>query len=153
MNNILLNVCVAAIITAVFKMLMPDGRNNRQIRLLISCYFIVSIINIFNDNSFFELNDYINIDTEYVDYSLVLKKQTADETANTLRERINQELNEESIFPEKIYIDVNILESSSISISKIRLVFKDIGAIEAERAVELTRKCTGYEIEVKLEEP
>ncbi len=153
MNDILLNISAAAIITAVFKMLVPDERHGKQINLLISCFFIVSVINIFKSNSdLIKLNDLFQIDTSYADYSVIVEKQTADETANALRARLYAELEKENISPEKIYIDINISESGSISISKIRLVFPDISTQEAERAVDITGECVGYEITVELEE-
>jgi len=70
---------------------------------------------------------------------------------NRIRKRKNK-LEKEKIYPEKIYIDINISENNSISISKIRLVFPDINSHSAERAVEITTECTGNEIEVVTEE-
>ncbi len=153
MNDSLLSICVAAIITSVFRMLVPDERAGKQIRLIISCFFIVTAVNLLNNfDSFDSVKEILETETNYNDYNVVYEKQTADETANALRKRIYSELEKEKIYPEKIYIDINISESNSISISKIRLVFTDKNSHAAERAVEITEECTGNEIEVVTEE-
>lgn len=154
MNEIFLNISITAIITAVFRLLVPDEHKGKQVRLLLSCFFIISVLNIFrNDVSIGKVEEIFSIDTSYKDYSVILEKQTADETANALREKIRAELNKENINPEKIYIDINISEKSSISFNEIRLVFNDISSDAAERAVRITEKCVGNEIRVSLEEP
>ena len=61
-------------------------------------------------------------------------------------------MEKEHIKPDKIYIDINISDKSSISISKIRLVFPDTDTPEAERAVEIAEIITGNEISIELEE-
>lgn len=153
MNNILLDISVTAIITAVFKLLVPEEQCGKQIKLLISCFFIVMVMNVLRDNSFLiDFESIINSETNYNDYSVTFERQTADETANQLRKQIKAHLSSENIFPQKIYIDINILEGNSISISEIRLVFDDITDEKAERAVRMTEECVGDEIKVTLEE-
>lgn len=153
MNSWLFSISAAAIITAIFKMLVPDDRMGKQVRLLISCFFIVTVINLFSDFTGFEsIKEILSLDKSYNDYSVIYEKQTADETANLLRKRIYNELEKENIHPEKIYIDINISENKSISISEIRLVFKDKNSKEAERAVEITEKLTQNEIKAVAEE-
>ena len=152
MNNILLNISITAIITAVFKLLVPEEKNSNQIKLLISCFFIVTVINIFKDCSAnIDFSNIINTDFQYNDYSVVFEKQTADEAANVLRSKIKEQLMLENIIPEKIYIDINISDNSSISISEIKLVFNEISAATAERAVEITENCVDNKIKVTLE--
>ena len=153
MNNILLDISITAIITAVFKLLVPEEQCGKQIKLLISCFFIVMVMNVLRDNSFLiDFESIINSETNYNDYSVTFERQTADETANQLRKQIKAHLSSENIFPQKIYIDINILEGNSISISEIRLVFDDITDEKAERAVRMTEECVGDEIKVTLEE-
>ena len=152
MNNSIFEISVIAVITAIFKMLVPEERQGKQIKLLISCFFIVTVLNLFDN--FPELNiidEFVNTGIKYNDYSVIYEKQTADEIANQLRKKIFNELKKVDIHPEKIYIDINISESSSISISKIRLVFTDKNSYEAERAVKITEMFTGYEILVEAE--
>lgn len=153
MNEILLNICITAVLVSVFKTLIPDERKAKPIRLLLSCFFIIVVFNSVKGNMHLDLlGDLPEINTDYNDYSVEFSRQTAEEAANELREKIRETLCNEGIVPEKIYIDINISENSSISFNEIRLVFDDISAESAERAVSITRKIVENEIEVSLEE-
>lgn len=153
MNEILIEISVAAIITSIFKILIPGEHNKDQMRLIISCFFIITIINIFTENiNINEIKDIFKTEITYNDYSVDFERQTAERTADNLRNKLLAELKKEGIEPEKIYIDINISDNSSISISKIRLVFPDVNTSEAERAVTLAEKYTGNEITIVLEE-
>lgn len=153
MNNFLFNISAAAIITTVFKLLSPEERYGRQIKLLISCFFIVTIISFFrNSTEFIDFSNIIDTKAPYNDYTVTFEKHTANETANNLRQKIKEHLLEENIIPEKIYIDINITDNSSISINEIRLVFDNIYSEAAERAVKITRECVENKIKVTLEE-
>lgn len=153
MNNIIFSICAAAIITAVFRTLIPDERMGKQVNMVVSCFFLVTVMNLVADIDFLStFHNILEMDMNYNDYSVIYEMQTADETANILRSRLYKELEKENINPEKIYIDINISKSKSISISKIRLVFPNKDSFEAERAVEITTEYTGNEIEVSAEE-
>ncbi len=153
MDKILLSISAAAVITVIFRIAMPDERYNKQMRLIISCFFIVVVINMLSNN--IELNKIENIlkyENNYLDFDDTYKRQTADEIANNMRVDLYERLNQEKINPEKIYIDVNISENDSISISKIKLVFVDMKTDEAERAVKIAGEFYGNKIIVELEE-
>ncbi len=153
MNDILINICIAAIITSIFKILIPGETHKEQLRLVISCFFIITIMNMFmNNTEFAEIKEIFETKAIYNDYRQDYEKQTADELANNLRKQLFSELEKENIIPEKIYIDINISDNSSISISTIRLVFPDKNTYEAERAVKIAEYYTGNEIKVELEE-
>ncbi len=153
MNEILIEISVAAIITAIFKILVPGDTHKEQMKLIISCFFIITAINIFTENTdISEIKDIFRTDITYNDYSVDFERQIAEKTADNLRSKLLAEMEKEQIKPDKIYIDINISDNSSISISKIRLVFPDIKSSETERAVEITEKCTGNEITIELEE-
>ena len=120
---------------------------------MISCYFIVVVITAFRsqpllDNFFSEFS----IDTEYYDYSVSLERHTADETALILRQRLEEKLSEVGIYPEKIYIDVNIADSSSISISEIRLALRKLTEEIKEKAVRTVRSYVGTQTKITIEE-
>ena len=110
MKEILLSVCVTAIMTAVYKALAPSDRFASQIKLLVACFFVVSVIGAVSGASgLIDITDIINADTSYNDYTVQLEKLTAEETANNLRKVIAEELAKAGISPEKIYVDVNII--------------------------------------------
>lgn len=153
MNDVLIEISAAAIITAIFKILVPGETHKEQIKLIISCFFIITAINIVTDNiDVSEIKDIFITEISYNDYSVDFEHQTAEKTADNLRGKLLAEMEKEQIKPDKIYIDINISDKTSISISKIRLVFPDINTSEAERAVEIAEKCTGNEISIELEE-
>lgn len=153
MKEVLLSACVTAILTAVYKALAPTDKLGSQIKLLAACFFIVSVISAADGAaSLFDLSDIMNADTSYNDYSVQFNKMTADETANELRRVISEKLEKENIAPENIYIDVNISDKGSISISEIKLVFgKEDHAVYSERAVALTRQLVGKGIKITAE--
>jgi len=153
MRSVLFQICAAAMITAVLKALLPSEKCSRQIKILISCYFIVIVITGFSSQPFLEdiFSDF-SIDTEYYDYSVSLERHTADETALLLRQRLGEKLNDGGIYPEKIYIDVNIADSSSISISEIRLVLKNLNEEIKAKAVRIIRSYVGTQAKITIEE-
>ena len=153
MNDVLIEISAAAIITAIFKILVPSETHKEQIKLIISCFFIITAINIVTDNiDVSEIKDIFITEISYNDYSVDFERQTAEKTADNLRSKLLAEMEKEQIKPDKIYIDINISDKTSISISKIRLVFTDKNSHSAERAVKITTECTGNEIEVVTEE-
>ncbi len=153
MKEVLLSVCVTAILTAVYKTLAPTDKFGAQIKLLTACFFTVSVIGAVDGAvALFDLSDIMNADTSYNDYSVQFTKMTADETANELRRAISEKLAAEGITPENIYIDVNISDKGSISISEIKLVFgKGDYAVYSERAVVLARRLVGTGIKITAE--
>lgn len=153
MREILFQICAAAMITAVIKAILPSEKCNRQIKLLISCYFIVIVISGFRTASFpLDFFSELSEQTEYHDYSVYFDRQTSEETARLLHDRLTEKLNENGIYPKKIYIDVNIAESSGISISEIRLVLNNQSEQTRERAVKLVRSYVGTQTKVTIEE-
>ncbi len=152
MNEIIFGICICAVITAIFRMLIPSDKFEKQVKLVISCFFVVSVMSLIGECAGInDFSDIFDIDTEYVDYSAELYKLTADEVADELRERIKEKLQQEGISTEKIYIGVNISDSGSISISEIGLVLEDFNEYDAERAVMITRSLVGKETEVEAE--
>lgn len=153
MRDILFQICAAAMITAVIKAILPSDKCTRQIKLLISCYFIVVVISGFRSASFpWDFFSELTDQTEYNDYTVSFDRQTAEETARLLHERLSENLNENGIYPKKIYIDVNITGTSGISISEIRLVLNNQSEEIAERAVKLVQGYVGTQTKVTIEE-
>ncbi|MBQ9484445.1 MAG: hypothetical protein IJU82_09655 [Ruminiclostridium sp.] len=153
MKELLISICVTAVMTGVYKALVPSDKMSSQVKLLVSCFFMVSVINAVSGAvPFWDISDILDADTSYNDYSVQLEKLTAEETANELRKRISEKLAEENISPEKIYIDVNISDSGSISISEIKLVFiRKEYELHGQRAVVLVRSVTGTKVKVTAE--
>ena len=148
MKELLISICVTAIMTGVYKALAPSDKAAPQMKLLVSCFFTVSVISAVSGSvPFWDISGILGADTSYNDYSVQLEKLTAEETTSELRRRISEKLAEENIVPEKIYIDINISDSGSISISEIKLVFirKDY-ELHGQRAVVLVKSITGTKV-------
>ncbi|MBO6229977.1 MAG: hypothetical protein J6O50_05370 [Ruminiclostridium sp.] len=153
MKELLLSVCVTALMTSVYKALVPADRFSAQIKLLVACFFAVSVINALSGVlPFGDISDILSADTSYTDYSVQLRQLTSEEVAGEMRKLISEKLAEENIVPEKIYIGVNISDSGSISISEIRLVFiREDHEQYADRAVVLVKRLVGTKIKVTAE--
>ncbi len=153
MKEVLMSICAAAIMTAVYKALAPTEKFGVQIRLLVSCFFVLTVINAISGAvPFWDISDIIEADMSYNDYSVHLDNTVTEETARELRSRIKEALAEEGISPEKIYIDINISDNGRISINEIKLVFgRKEYEQNAEKAVVLTRNITGTKIKVTAE--
>ena len=150
MNSVLLNIALVAVASGLFKMLSPG--DNRQIKFMISSFFMVSVI-FFATNNDISLPNFSEASAGYYnDYSGTLLRQEEKEITEELNARIRTELRtaleKENIFPEEIYITVNISETSSISISKINFVLQD-GA-NKKTAEKITRQVVGGEAEIVI---
>ena len=155
MKNALVSICVTAIMTAVYRALAPTDKFGSQVKLLISCFFVVSVIGAVSGAvPLLDISGTVSADTSYNDYSVQLEKLTAEETANNLRRVISERLAEEGIAPEKIYVGVNISDKGSISISEVGLVFRQPAYdMYAGRAVVLVHKLVGTKTKVTAELP
>lgn len=153
MNDMLFNISMTAILTGIIKALIPDGKFEKQMRLLISVFFLVVCMIFFGkgfDLSF--INEISSIETGYRDYSVQVNQLTAQETARILRDNIKETLSKEGIYPEKIYIDTTISDNDSIFITEVKLIFRKIAEIDSGKAVKLTKSLIGYNTDVVIEE-
>ena len=153
MKNVLFSICAAAIMTAIYRLIAPSDRFGAQIKLLISCFLVLTVMNaVSGEIPMWNISDILNADTSYNDYAVELDNAVTEETARRLHDRIKEVLDEEDIHPEKIYIDINISDKGRISINEIKLVF---GMAEyetnAEKAIVLIKRETGTEIKVTAE--
>ena len=153
MKEVLLSVCAAAIITAIYKAIAPAEKFGAQIKLLTACFFILTAVNAVSGlNDAWDFSDITVPDGSCNDYSVQVTQTVEAETAAVLKRSISDALAEKNIFPEKIYIDVNISDEDRISINEIRLVFdRNDYYIYADRAAALVRRLTGTTIKVTAE--
>lgn len=153
MNDMLFNISMTAILTGIIKALIPNEKFEKQMRLLISVFFLVVCMIFFGkgfDLSF--INEICSIETGYRDYSVQVNQLTAQETAKILKGNIKEALAEEGIYPEKIYIDTTISDNDSIFITEVKLIFRKIAEIDSGKAVKLTKSLVGYNTDVVIEE-
>ena len=153
MKETLLEIALAAIATGIFKILLPEGGFKKPIAFLTACFFLLSCISFFRNNSwdFSDISDTLREKGAYVDYSVEAYRMTQNEIASALAEDIGELLSENEIHPEEIRVIVDISSSFSISIKQVRLAFSLKDADYAAFAEELVKKEVGDEIEVIVE--
>ena len=153
MKETLLEIALAAIATGVFKILLPESSFKKQIAFLTACFFLLSCISFFRNNSwdFSDISDTLRQEGAYVDYSVEAYRLTQNEIASALAEDIGEMLAANEIPTEEIRVIVDISSSYSISIKQVRLAFSLKDADYAAFAEELVKKEVGDEIEVIVE--
>lgn len=141
-------VCVAAIIMAIFRVIVPENKFKKQISFLIAGVFLLTGISAAAGTEFdFSLENNALFESEkYVQFSgnvnEALRKQICDE----MSDKIYKLLNEREIYPKEVHIIVNISGLYSISIRQVRLVFGVGEEAAAKAAAELlSRELTGIE--------
>ena len=153
MKETLLEIALAAIATGIFKLLLPESTFKKQIAFLTACFFLLSCISFFRNNSwdFTDISDTFRQNGAYIDYSVEAYRLTQNEIAKSLAADIGDLLAENEIPAEEIRVIVDISSAYSISIKQVRLAFSLKNADYAAIAEELVKKEVGDEIEVVVE--
>lgn len=148
LRDLVLSLCIAGVVSAVYRMLAPSGTFDRQLRLLIALFFLLAIVTPF-------LGGRMRLDTLAVagtgreSSSMQLENavnaQLASQAAGNLERTLRQTLEEAGGSVAEIRADVHIGEGYSISISEIQLVLRRDSALSAEQAETLAAKEVGGE--------
>lgn len=149
----LTTMCMAALSSALFRMLVPENKFSKQISLLIAGVFLLTGITALSGAE-------LNIDTE--GYAIQFEEYSSEITSdvgNELKQKICKEmsdkiyalLNECEIYPEEIHIIVNISGLYSIDITQVELVFNSGEQAAAEAAAELLKGELSPKIEIVAE--
>jgi len=159
MRQTLLNICLTAIALSLFKMLVPENSLKKQTDFLIACFFTASLLFLFTSGGI-NLAGAIDLSANaasYADLSERYAEAQKHAIGVQMRERIGALLAKEGVYPDEIYTIVNISGKYSISISEIRLVFRDKGEYPEsvmetlKKGVALTQKEVGDSILVSGE--
>ena len=151
--DFLITVCMAAIASAVFRILVPEGKLTKQISLLISCVFLLAGVSAISGA---ELDmDALNAVSDEVlisdtDIARDVNRELQRRICGEMSDRIYGLLAESGICPEEIHVNVNISGLYSISITQVKLVFDEGEAQTAAKAQRLVRAELPAEIEVAV---
>ena len=132
-------VCIAAIATALFRLLVPENKFKKQISFLIAGIFLLTGITAAKgveldlDANYYDLEYSDDLIGFSGDVSENLKKRVCDK----MSDRLYKLLNENEIYPEEVHIIVNISGLYSIDITQVKLVFGAGEQAAAEAAAEL----------------
>ena len=149
----LTTVCMAAIASALFRLLVPESKYAKQISLLIACVFVLAALNAITgaelslDDGSYELSG----STDYIGFSGDVNRSLQKKICTDMKEKVSAILGENGIYPEQIHINVNISGLYSISITQVKLVFDKGTQAEADRAIALLSGKLPEDIELKAE--
>ena len=145
-------VCMAAIASALFRMLVPENRFAKQISLLIAGLFILAGVNAFRsaDISFDKSQYSYEADADYIGFSGDVNRELQKKICSEMSDKLYTLLNSSGIYPQEIHIIVNISGLYSISITQVELVFSESRRPEAEAAGELLSRELPADISVRM---
>lgn len=132
-------VCLAAICMAVFRLLIPENKFQKQISLLIMCVFLLTSISAFGnieinlDEDAFELG----VNTDYITFSEQVNENIREKVCADMEAKVRDLLNKREIYPDEIHVIVNISGLYSIDITQVKLVFSAEDRVAAEAAAEI----------------
>lgn len=149
----LLTVCMAAIASALFRILVPENKFTKQISLLIACVFILTGVSAisgaeldFSPDSFD-----IAVSDDYISFSGEVNKSLQKKICSDMSDKLYALMHENEIYPEQIHIGVNISGLYSISITQVKLVLAESDRDKSDKALRLLESELTDDIEIKLE--
>ncbi len=146
----LTSICIAAVATALFRLLIPENKFTKQLSLLIACVFLLTGITAASGAEF-DLDDSVEIgeNADYIRLSGEIDEKLKSEICTKTEEKLRALLEENGLFPEEVHIIVNISGLYGISISEVRLYF---GVEEdAEAARNILRNALPEDIKVTVD--
>ncbi len=103
-------VCMAAIASALFRMLVPENRFAKQISLLIAGLFILAGVNAVKgaDLSFDKTQYSYEDNAEYIGFSGDINRELQKKICSEMSDKLYTLMNSRGIYPEEIHVIVNI---------------------------------------------
>lgn len=147
----LTTVCMAAIASALFRMMLPEGKFTKPVSLLIVCLFLLAGASALKgaDFSIPDCSD-IGVSEDYIGFSGEVNRSLQKKICSEMSDRLFALLNENGCFPDEIHVIVNISGLYSIEITQVKLVFPPEMQDAAAAAAELVREELPEEIAVSV---
>lgn len=132
-------VCMAAIASALFRMLVPENRFSKQISLLIAGVFILAGVNaVMGADLSFDQPQYSYEDSaDYIGFSGDINRELQKKICSEMSDKLYSLMNSNGIYPEEIHVIVNISGLYSISITQVKLVLDESQRSAAAAAEKL----------------
>lgn len=133
--DFLLTICMAAIASAVFRLLVPESKLSKQISLLIVCVFLLTGINAVTGAELTLSPDIIapSSTEEYISFSGEVNRELQKKICKNMSDKLYAVLGKNGIYPEQIHVNVNISGLYSISITQVKLM---LPAEQRDKAAE-----------------
>lgn len=150
--DFLLTVCMAAIASALFRILVPENKFTKQISLLIACVFILTGVNAVSGAELDLSADSfdMSVSSEYISFSGEVNKSLQKKICSDMSDKLYALMHENDIYPEQIHIGVNISGLYSISITQVKLVLGENARDKADKALSLLKTALADDIEIIL---
>ncbi len=138
----LTTICMAAISSALFRMIVPENKLSKQVSFLIVCVFIMTAITAFTgaeldiDTNGCELSE----SDEYINFSENVNKSLQKKVCREMSDKVFALMHENGFYPEEIHVVTNISGLYGINITQVKLVFGSERASEADAAAALLEK-------------
>lgn len=151
--DFLLTVCMAAIASALFRILVPENKFTKQIALLIACVFLLAGINAVTgaeldlDADIFEVTG----GTEYIGFSGNVNEELKEQICGDMTDKLYALMHENGIYPRQIHIGVNISGLYSISITQVKLVLGEDMRSRSDEALALLREQLPEDMDIRIE--
>ncbi|MEG0571352.1 MAG: stage III sporulation protein AF [Oscillospiraceae bacterium] len=145
LKSIGMSLCITAVATSIFSMLIPNSNLEKVIKFAVSLFFITGIVSPFiNGNLKVDFNfDDITPPSSQTQFSQGVNTQFLTIAQNNLQISITKILEKESIKTKKITVKINISEQKSISINKITVFVDEKYKNEAYRIENIVKKEVG----------
>lgn len=145
----ILTICFIALITGLFKMLVPQNNFKAQISFLIACFFAVNVISCVGNADFDLSVDFSGESIPIVDFTEVVSDEAKRRVNKATQKEVLLWLSLYDIDTENISVIVHISGMYSISINEIELVFSDDTDTKTlEKAVGIVQEKVGEDIKV-----
>lgn len=145
----LTSVCITAVATALFRLLVPENKMSKQLSLLIACVFLLTGITAVTGASF-DIQDSVEIgeNADFIRFSEQVDEKMKIEICRKTEEKIRALLEENGLFPEEVHVIVNISGLYGIDISEVKVFFS--GEEQADFARSVLEKALSGDIKVTV---
>ena len=150
---IAMSICVTAVVTAMFSMLVPNTKFDKALKFAISLFFLTGLVSPFLSNRL----DF-HVDLGETEAPAVEQRMAAAAEESFLRlaegkvaAGIENALAMEGIQTKKVTVSINIGEDGGISINKLTILLRQDAASKVELAGEIAERTAGVPPEVVCE--
>lgn len=149
-GKIVLTACLLAVGISALEMLYPDGKFHKQIKLLFSMVFIISLAGPITAGNFEFPQFDLSPEVEYSNLQARSEEEFISLTEKNIAEALKTKLDSQNLSVKEISVRINISDSQSISISEVKIICPENGDCEKIRGI--TADEVGADTQISIEE-
>lgn len=144
-RTIAMSICVTAVVTSIFSMLVPNASMEKALKFGISLFFLTGLVSPFLNNRVdFHIDlDSIPTGTANQQMTNAVENQFSSLAGQRVAAAVENVLVTGGIHPKKVTAAVNITEDGSISINNLTVLLEKNERIKEQAAKDLILKETG----------